>query len=59
MRMLLTGEPVSANHAKDIGLINDHFSNNNLEEEVVKLAENISSKSKKLLKLEKKLSISN
>ena len=30
MRMLLTGEPVSAKHAKDIGLINDHFSNDNL-----------------------------
>ena len=54
MRMLLTGEPISAKHAKDIGLINDHFSNNNLEEEVVKLAENISSKSKKIVKIGKK-----
>ena len=54
MRMLLTGEPVSAKHAKDIGLINDHFSNDNLEEEVVKLAENISSKSKKIVKIGKK-----
>ena len=59
MKMLLTGEPVSAKHAKDIGLINDHFSNDNLEEEVVKLAENISSKSKKVVKIGKKLSISN
>ena len=54
MRMLLTGEPVSANHAKDIGLINDHFSNDNLEEEVLKLAENISSKSRKVVKIGKK-----
>ena len=25
MKMLLTGDPVSAQHAKEIGLINDHF----------------------------------
>ena len=37
--MLLTGDPVSAKQAKDIGLINDHFSHNHLEDEVLKLAE--------------------
>ena len=54
MKMLLTGEPISAKHAKNIGLINDHFSENNLEEEVLKLAENISSKSRKVVKIGKK-----
>ena len=54
MKMLLTGEPVSAKHAKDIGLINDHFSSDNLEEEVLKLAENISSKSRMHVKIWKK-----
>ena len=29
MRMLLTGEPVKADHAKKIGLINDYFSKKN------------------------------
>ena len=54
MKMLLTGEPVSAKHAKEIGLINDHFNVNSLEEETMKLAENISSKSKKVIKIGKK-----
>ena len=54
MKMLLTGEPVSAKHAKDIGLINDYFSQDNLEDEVLKLAENISSKSSKVVKIGKK-----
>ena len=54
MKMLLTGEPINAKHAKNIGLINDHFSENNLEEEVLKLAENISSKSRKVVKIGKK-----
>ena len=54
MKMLLTGEPVSAKHAKEIGLINDHFNVNSLEEETMKLAENISSKSKKVVKIGKK-----
>ena len=59
MKMLLTGEPVNAKHAKEIGLINDHFNHNDLEEEVIKLAENISSKSRKVVKIGKKLSINN
>ena len=52
--MLLTGDPVSAEHAKEIGLINDHFEDSVLEEEVLKLAENIASKSKKVVKIGKK-----
>ena len=53
MKMLLTGDPVDAKHAKEIGLINDHFDETTLEEEVIKLAENIASKSKKVLKIGK------
>ena len=53
MKMLLTGEPISAKHAKDIGLINDYFEHSKLEEEVLKLAEIISSKSGKVLKIGK------
>ena len=54
MKMLLTGDPVSAQHAKEIGLINDHFEDSAMEEEVLKLAENIASKSKKVVKIGKK-----
>jgi len=54
LKMLLTGDPVSAKQAKDIGLINDHFSHDHLEDEVLKLAENISSKSRKVVKIGKK-----
>ena len=54
MKMLLTGDPVSAKQAKEIGLINDHFSHDHLEDEVLKLAENISSKSRKVVKIGKK-----
>ena len=53
MKMLLTGEPINAKHAKEIGLINDYFEHSKLEEEVVKLAEIISSKSGKVLKIGK------
>ena len=53
MKMLLTGEPITAQHAKEIGLINDHFQNSNLEEEVLKLAETIASKSNKVVKIGK------
>mgnify|MGYP001233065478 FL=1 len=54
MKMLLTGDPINAQHAKEIGLVNDHFDNSKLEEEVLKLAENIASKSKKVVKIGKK-----
>ena len=53
MKMLLTGEPISAQYAKEIGLINDHFENSKLEEEVLKLAETISCKSTKVVKIGK------
>ena len=54
MKMLLTGEKVDAAHAKEIGLINNYYDNSILEEEVVKLAELISSKSNKVVKIGKK-----
>ena len=53
MKMLITGEPITAQHAKEIGLINDHFQNSILEEEVSKLAETIASKSSKVVKIGK------
>ena len=53
VKMLLTGEPITARHAKEIGLINDHFQNSSLEEEVSKLAETIASKSNKVVKIGK------
>ena len=53
MKMLLTGEPITAQYAKEIGLINDHFQNSSLEKEVSKLAETIASKSNKVVKIGK------
>ena len=53
MKMLITGEPITAWHAKEIGLISDHFQNSSLEEEVSKLAETIASKSNKVVKIGK------
>jgi enoyl-CoA hydratase/carnithine racemase len=54
MKMLLTGEPISAKYAKEIGLINDYFDHSRLEKEVLNLAEKISSKSTKIIKIGKK-----
>ena len=54
MKMLLTGEPITAEYAKEIGLINDHFENSKLEEEVMSLAEKVASKSNKVIKIGKK-----
>ena len=54
MKMLLTGDRVDAEQAKKIGLINDHYDNSILEEEVVKLAKLISSKSNKVVKIGKR-----
>ena len=51
MKMLLTGDPINAKYAKEIGLINDHFSNTELENEVLKLAKKISSKSNLTIKI--------
>jgi len=53
MKMLLTGEPINAQYAKEIGLINDHFENSKLDEEVLKLAETVASKSTKVVKIGK------
>ena len=53
MKMLLTGEPITAQEAKEIGLINDHFENSKLEEEVSKLAETVASKSNKVVEIGK------
>tara|TARA_B100002019_G_scaffold163383_1_gene140943 strand:- start:374 stop:1147 length:774 start_codon:yes stop_codon:yes gene_type:complete len=53
MKMLLTGEPIKANHAKDIGLINDYFSKSKLNKEVLKVAKKISSKSNLTIKIGK------
>ena len=54
MKMLLTGEPIDAKYAKEIGLINDHFPISELENEVLKLAEKIASKSNLTIKIGKK-----
>jgi len=52
--MLLTGEPIKAKYAKDIGLINDHFPKSKLNNEVLKVAQNIASKSNLTIKIGKK-----
>jgi enoyl-CoA hydratase/carnithine racemase len=54
MKMLLTGEPIDAKYAKEIGLINDHFPVSELENEVLKLAKKIASKSNLTIKIGKK-----
>ena len=51
MKMLLTGEQIKANYAKEIGLINDHFSKSKLNKEVLKVAKNIASKSNLTIKI--------
>tara|TARA_Y100001980_G_C14545156_1_gene324583 strand:- start:1665 stop:2438 length:774 start_codon:yes stop_codon:yes gene_type:complete len=53
MKMLLTGEPIKANYAKEIGLINDYFSKSKLNKEVFKIAKKISSKSNLTIKIGK------
>ena len=53
MKMLLTGEPIKANFAKDIGLINDYFSKSKLDKEVLKIAKTIASKSNLTIKIGK------
>ena len=53
MKMLLTGDPIKANYAKEIGLINDHFSRSKLNDQVVKLAKQIASKSNLTIKIGK------
>ncbi len=53
MKMLLTGDPITANYAKEIGLINDYFSKSKLDNEVLKIAKKISSKSNLTIKIGK------
>ena len=54
MKMLLTGDPINASYAKQIGLINDHYPALNLEDETLKLAKKIASKSNLTIKIGKK-----
>ena len=54
MKMLLTGDPINAIYAKEIGLINDFFPILKLEDEVLKLAKKIASKSNVTIKIGKK-----
>ena len=54
MKMLLTGEPIKANFAKEIGLINDCFSKSKLNKEVLKIAKKIASKSNLTIKIGKR-----
>ena len=53
MKMLLTGEPINAKYAKEIGLINDCFSKSNLNKEILKVAKTIASKSNLTIKIGK------
>ena len=53
MKMLLTGEPINASYAKDIGLINDCFAKAKLNKEVLKIAKKIASKSNLTIKIGK------
>tara|TARA_Y100000590_G_scaffold229184_1_gene258534 strand:- start:29 stop:814 length:786 start_codon:yes stop_codon:yes gene_type:complete len=54
MQMLLTGDSINAQYAKEIGLINDHYPKLKLEEETLKLAKKIASKSNLTIKIGKK-----
>tara|TARA_Y100001970_G_C14049094_1_gene757929 strand:- start:62 stop:835 length:774 start_codon:yes stop_codon:yes gene_type:complete len=53
MKMLLTGEPINAKYAKEIGLINDYYSKSKLDTEVFKVAKKIASKSNLTIKIGK------
>tara|TARA_B100000427_G_scaffold327565_1_gene338597 strand:+ start:304 stop:1077 length:774 start_codon:yes stop_codon:yes gene_type:complete len=53
MKMLLTGEPIKANYAKEIGLINDCFLKTKLNNEVINIAKKIASKSNLTIKIGK------
>ena len=53
MKMLLTGESIKANYAKDIGLINNYFSKSKLNNEVLKIAKKIAAKSNVTIKIGK------
>ena len=53
MKMLLTGEPIKAKYAKEIGLINDYFSKSKINTEILKIAKKIASKSNLTIKIGK------
>ena len=53
MKMLLTGDPIDAKYAKEIGLINDHYPISKLEDKVLELAKKIASKSNLTIKIGK------
>ena len=53
MKMLLTGDPIKASYAKEIGLINDYFSKSKLNSETMKIAKKIASKSNLTIKIGK------
>jgi enoyl-CoA hydratase/carnithine racemase len=53
MQMLLTGNSIKAPYAKEIGLINDFFSEKKLDNKVMKIANLIASKSNLVLKFGK------
>ena len=53
MKMLLTGEPIKAKYAKEIGLINDYFSKSKINIETLKIAKKIASKSNLTIKIGK------
>tara|TARA_B100000609_G_scaffold61365_1_gene48303 strand:+ start:178 stop:951 length:774 start_codon:yes stop_codon:yes gene_type:complete len=54
MEMLLTGDPINAKIAKEIGLINDYFTQKILNKKVLDIAKKISSKSNLTIKIGKK-----
>ena len=54
MKMILTGDTIDSKYAKEIGLINDHYPLSKLEDEVLKLAKKIASKSNLTIKIGKK-----
>ena len=54
MKMLLTGDPIDARYAKEIGLINDHYPKSQLNNEVLFLARKIAAKSNLTIKIGKK-----
>ena len=54
MEMLLTGDFIDANKAKNIGLINNYFSEDSLVDEIRQMANKIANKSSQTVKIGKK-----
>ena len=54
MEMLLTGDFIDANKAKNIGLINNYFSEDSLVDEIRQMANKIANKSSQTIKIGKK-----